>query len=1088
VVAGLSDVSDGQVRSQRHLDAGRARGASIDELLDRAVSAINSGDRAAATALAGRVLAVDRGNTEAEDLLAASPSDRGEIRRLTILFADLVDSTVLSTRLEPERYRLLVGRYREQVQRVVDRYEGHIASTKGDGLLAVFGHPVAHEDDVRRAVQAGLDITRDVRVLSGQAQRQFGVSIDVRVGVHRGPVYLDIAQDDVYGLAANVAARVNSLAPPGSVVVSDAVEPLTGDFFEMERRAPAVVKGVEAPITHYRVVGELATPTRIARAPLIGRERELVWLEKSWGRAQAGALTAPAAMFCGEAGIGKSRLALAAREMVQRDGAVVVELFGSPLHSGVGLHPVRTLLERRCVIGRLSDPAEPLRLLRAELVALGLDPETAVPLLAPVLGMGPQEGYQPVAAEGRKLQQLISEAVCRYLLACLGGGPGLVVAEDMQWFDASTIEVLWSLLATGGGRVLIALTGRDGGRLPPGWPVKVFDLTPLTAEQSDELVMALDPTLTEQQRIQIRERCDGVPFYLEQVVAELQLAPADQGKGTAVPERLYEPLLARLRRSPDAVRVAEAAAVIGRHGDRSLLAAVADLDTDPLKCVIDELQDARVFEPHGTDGWGFRHELLREVAAELAPPSVRRGLHAKAADALVDGLAGDRDWRLIAAHYEHAERHADSASAYQSASADARRRGALAEARSYLSRALTELERCPPGPDRDRREIAPRLQRGYLTATAEGNQSPIATADFERCLQLVGTDLFDDQVLATLFAAGAHYVWAADLHRATQILELLQAHLEQKHQWLRPAIDCGAGMVAYLRGEFDTARAYFDLATVDMVEDDHNPVEAWWFVPHDPVALAHGHLAFVRLLCGDLAGAHAELIHAARRAEQLGFPQGPYNNVYTVDMESVICCEAGQLDRARACIADMIQESERHGFDFWRLFGAMEQCGVDARILLASDDPDPTALSDQIATMTQTLDMWRGLGVNAYRSEYDCLLARLLIVAGQPEKARARIDGELQFGQDTGQRFYEAELLRVRAHTLSHPDSRAAAFAAARDLARRQGAPLFELRAALDDFQLRGQPAREALIDAAGRLVRDSPLPELARAREILGE
>ena len=158
------------------------------------------------------------------------------------------------------------------------------------------------------------------------------------------------------------------------------------------------------------------------------------------------------------------------------------------------------------------------------------------------------------------------------------------------------------------------------------------------------------------------------------------------------------------------------------------------------------------------------------------------------------------------------------------------------------------------------------------------------------------------------------------------------------------------------------------------------------------------------------------------------------------------------------------------------------------RILLASPDRDPTALSDQIATMTQMLDMWRGLGVNAYRSEYDCLLARLLIAAGQPDQARTRIDGELQFGQDTGQRFYEAELLRVRALTLTDPGARAAGFGAAVDLARRQGAPLFELRAALDDFELRGQPARQALSDAAGGLVSDSPLPELARAREILGE
>ena len=620
----IFEVSDRQVppvRSERHGAARAEGGASIDELLDRAVQAINSGDRAVATALAGQVLAVDRANTEAEDLLVASPSDGGEIRRLTILFADLVDSTALSMRLEPEAYRLLVGRYRQQVQQAVDRYGGHIASTKGDGLLAVFGHPVAHEDDVRRAVQTGLEITRDLRSLSERAQHRFGVGIDVRVGVHRGPVYLDIAHDDVYGLAANVAARVCGLAPPGSVVVSEGVEPLIGGAFELERRAPAAVKGVDAPLGNYRVVGECAAPPRVARTALIGRERELALLTESWARAQAGTLTAPGVVFGGEPGIGKSRVALAASEMVQGDGAVVVELFGSPLHAGVGLHPVRTLLERRCGISRLTDGGKRLRLLREELVAQGLDPETAGPLLAPVLGIGPQEGYRPVAAEGHKLQQLISEAVCGYVLACLGDGPGLVVAEDGQWLDPSTTEVLGALLTSGSGRLLMVLTTRDSGWLRHGWPVTVCDLAPLTAEESNELIVALDATVTEQQRVQIRNRCDGVPFYIEQVVAELAVAPPDQGNLAPVPETLYEPLRARLRGSPAVVRVAEAAAVIGRHGDRSLLAAVVGLDTDQLGRVINELQDVRVFEPYGTDGWGFRHELLREVAAELAHPA-----------------------------------------------------------------------------------------------------------------------------------------------------------------------------------------------------------------------------------------------------------------------------------------------------------------------------------------------------------------------------------------------------------------------------------------------------------------------------------
>ena len=292
--------------------------ASVDQLLDRAVAAINRGDQATAATLAGQVLAVDRDNPEAEDLLTAPPSG-GEIRRLTILFVDLVDSTVLSTTLEPEAYRTIVGRYRDLVQAIVDRYAGHISSTKGDGLLAVFGHPEAHEDDVHRAVLAAMEISREVAQLSEQAKRRFEVGIAARVGVHRGLVYLDIDRDDIFGMAANVAQRVSSLAPPGAVVVSDAVAPLLGEAFELEARTPAPVKGVDTPIAHHLVIGERADAARVGvgRGPLLGRERELARLQKSWRRAQEGTLRLPGLVFRGAPGIGKSRLAAAAVEMVE---------------------------------------------------------------------------------------------------------------------------------------------------------------------------------------------------------------------------------------------------------------------------------------------------------------------------------------------------------------------------------------------------------------------------------------------------------------------------------------------------------------------------------------------------------------------------------------------------------------------------------------------------------------------------------------------------------------------------------------------------------------------------------------------------
>jgi class 3 adenylate cyclase/tetratricopeptide (TPR) repeat protein len=1054
-----------------------ARDESIDELLDRAVLAINRGDRATATALAGQVLAVDGGNADAEDLLAA-PGDAGEIRRLTILFADVVDSTVLSTRVEPETYRMVVGRYRELVVRVVNRYEGHVASTKGDGLLAVFGHPKAHENDVCRAVAAGLEITRQVVKLSEQVQRRFGVQINVRVGVHRGLVYLDTGQDDVYGLAANLAARVSGLAAPGEVVVSDAVAPLVGDDFELAALPPAPVKGVDGLIGHHRVLGERVAAPRVGRAgrgPLVGRDRELARLQKCWARAQAGTLTTPGVVFRGEAGIGKSRLASAAAELVEGSGAVVLGLIGSPFHTDTGLHPVRTLLEHGCGIGRLTDQTERLRLLEAEVRARSLDPATVVPLLAPVLGIAAEHGYAPVPAEGRKLYELIAQAVQDYLLACVGSGAGLVIADDVQWFDPSTLEVLGSLLGAARGRLMVVIAGRPDGWLAPGWPVKVFDLEPLTNEQTDDLIEALDPTLGADDRAAVRDRCDGVPFYIEQVVGGLTEA--------GVPDALYEPLFARLRASANVVPVLEAAGVIGRDVDRSLLAAVCTLDENDLDDVIDQLEDARVFEPRGTDSWRFRHELLREVAYELAPPSVRQKLQAKVADALVGGVGGEPDWRLVAGHYERAMRFNEAASAYQQASAAARRRGALAEARAYLSLALAQLDRATPGPDRDRREIAARLERGFLAGAAEGHLSHTAAADFERCLQLA--DFRDDELVATLAALMGYYEVRADLRRAAQVGELLRAGLGEERQWFRPAIEALFGVLALLRGEFAAARCHLEQATAGQAVADDRQIDAVWFLPNEPIASAYINLALADLVRGDLAGAEAELAHAARRVEQLGFPQGPYTLGYARFVEIWLRIEAGQLNRAAVLAADLIDQSERYDFDQWRRVGVTQQGIISALVSLGAGDPAPTALSAHIATIASSVDALSMVGENIYRTFFDASLGRLLIAAGEPEQARARLDTALQLAEETGMHFYDAELRRLRAHTYNDPDGRRADIAAALELARRQGATLFELRAALDDFELRGQPAHATLVDVTSRFAGYGAWPELARAQAV---
>ena len=289
-------------------------GAPIDELLDRAIEAVNRGDFETAHRLAGQVLQSDSTNADAGDLLAADATSTGELRRVTIMFCDLVGSTALSSRHDPEVYRRIVGRYKETCRHIVeDVYGGRITTITGDGLLILFGFPAVHEDDAHRAVLAGLDIVAAMGQLSARAEREVGESLAARVAVHRGVVYVDIAEQDIYGLAANVAARLHELAAPGSVVVSEAIVQLEGQRFVTEANEPRMVKGIEEPLTSFTVTAERSgSRSEHWSTPLIGRDEQLETLRAAWADRPG------AVLVRGDAGIGKSRVAAALATEVAR--------------------------------------------------------------------------------------------------------------------------------------------------------------------------------------------------------------------------------------------------------------------------------------------------------------------------------------------------------------------------------------------------------------------------------------------------------------------------------------------------------------------------------------------------------------------------------------------------------------------------------------------------------------------------------------------------------------------------------------------------------------------------------------------------
>ena len=1057
--------------------------ASIDDLLDRAVRAGNSGDHVTATALAGQVLAVDHGNHDAEDLLDCF--DRhGEIRRLAMMFIDLVDSTVLSTRMEPESYRTVVSNYRDEVLRLVNQYEGHVMSAKGDGLLAVFGHPVPHENDTERAVSAALDILRAVARISAQSRRTFGVGISVRVGVHRGLVYLDTAEDDVYGFAVNLASRIATLAEPGTAVVSDSIAALVGGAFELVARPAVLVKGVDEPVRCHRLIGDLPQSPAPSPPPLVGRERERVWLERTWQQVRDGVSTTPGVAFRGEPGIGKTRLARAAAELAEASGGAVIELRGSPLHTGSGLHPVRRLLERRCGITRRTDGRERLRLLEAEVCARGLDAATMVPLLAPVLGVGPEHGYHPAAVEGPTLYQKIGAGVLRYVLACRDGRPGLVIADDVHWYDASTMELVDALLHAADGRLLVVLAGRDGSWLRSDWPVTSFELTPLSDDESEALIDALQPAATDAQRTAVRMRCDGVPFYIEHVVAGLDGITIDE----QVPDALYAPLFARLHARADVLPVLEAAAVIGRSGDVGLLRTVvegAESDTD-VDSVVAELVSARVFESTGRDHWRFRHELFREVAAELAPPSRFRELHALAAVALVEAASDTPpDWRLVAAHYEQAQRFDDAVDAYRKASVDARRRGAAQEALTCLTNALLQIQGCEPGPARDVSEIAIRLERGFLSGASDGGTSGGAPADLERCLELASAGDHPDELLTTMTALIGYYVPRAELGRAQDLLESLFTRVTTDRQWSSPAIASSLGTVTWLRGEFATARGHLMRALADKSAADPGDLDTAWWVATDPIASAHNYLALSNAMAGDLDGADAELAESVSRAEGLSYPQNAFNRAMTYFMQIWVRLEAGQIEEATALVAGLRRLSEQSGLDLWRFVGSTEHLTVKAVAALTAG-ADPAALAAAAHDIAARVDGSRLIGLNVYLTFHDAVVARLLIAAGEPDQARTRLDMSLRHAEETGMHFEDAELMRLRAHTFAERPQRRAALDDALTLARKQAATLFELRCLLDYFDLDADGSRAELAAVVDRIPEGACWPELARAERIL--
>jgi len=619
-----------------------------------------------------------------------------ERRPVTVVFLDLVGSTALASRLDPEDMKSLLEAYREAAGAAVRRHEGHVAQYLGDGLLCYFGYPQAQEDAAERAVRAALEAVRSVARLKARDGAPMASRAGIASGIVAAPAYAGTEQT-VVGDVPNLAARLQTLAAPGEVVVGAITHELTGTFFDFEPLGSLELKGYALPQEAWRVRTERPVVSRFAGArnaatPLVGREREIAYLVDAWGRAQAG--SGHLVLVGGEPGIGKSRLLEAMAERARVDGARVIRCQCSPYHRNSALHPFAELLTHVAGLRAGDTASSRLAAARAWLASLGRTDKVARALIADLLEL---EGEEPLSAVEMTAAQRKSEtlALLQEFLLAPSDRPTLLLVEDAHWIDPTSSLLLEQLLGSVDQRPLLALVSHRPEGLP-GWHrhanASALACNPLGQQTCTSLVRALMAAhaLDDAEVAQIVQRGDGVPLFLEELTKAV-LALGREG-ARAVPATLRDSLMARLDRMGEARGVLQVAAIIGREFDAATLGALAELDPGLVEASLGRLQEAGLVRMRGErGGWLFHHALVQEEAYESLSTTRRRELHGRHAAVLES--AGDAAPELLAHHHAAAGAAARATALWIEAASRARLRCAFSEALAHLHAALDEAKK-----------------------------------------------------------------------------------------------------------------------------------------------------------------------------------------------------------------------------------------------------------------------------------------------------------------------------------------------------------------------------------------------------------
>ncbi len=1028
-----------------------------------------------------------------EHLLAERRSPDAERRQLTVLFCDLVDSTVLASQLDPEDWREVVQGYQSTCAAVIQRYDGHIAQYLGDGLLVYFGYPQAHEDDAQRAVRAGLGMVEAMGQLNTRLGQERGVQLAVRLGIHTGLVVVGEVGEGprheplALGETPNLAARLQGIAAPNTLVISTTTFQLLGGFFACQSIGMYLVKGFAEPIAVYQVLSERTARSRLEAAgstgltPLVGREPEMALLRERWAQVKEG--IGQVVLLSGEAGIGKSRLVQVLKEHVATvPQARLMPCQCSPYYQNSTLYPMIELLERVVLqFDREESPQQKLGKLEGFLVQYGLPLAEAMPLLAALLSLPLGDAYAPLTLSSEQQKQQTLQALLTILLRIAAQQPMLLVMEDLHWVDPSTLEFLSLLVDQGPTTCILALltfrpdfrppwTGRSHltqvtlNRLPRGQAVEMTSLVARGKALPTEVVA------------QVVVKTDGVPLFVEELTkmvleSGLLQERAERYELTgplpplAIPTTLHDSLMARLDRLATVKSLAQLGATLGREFSYELLQAVSPWDEKSLHRGLHQLVAAEFLYQQGLPPqatYRFKHALIQDAAYQSLLRSTRQQYHQRIAQVVEarfpDLCETQPEW--MAHHYTEAGLSIEAVPYWHRAGQRAHERSAHREAISHLTKGLALLHTLPDFPAQTPHELTLQLALGRALMAVKGFATPEVVQAYARAQELCREVGEGSQLSEALRGLCTFYQERGELPTARDLAEQL-LRLAQRGQ--DPALLLWAhntlGYTVHLMGEFPLARAHLEQSLALYDPQKHR---AYGFV-FDPGVDSLCTLAHVLQLLGYPDQALTRSQEALNLARELAHP---FSLSVALRAAASIHRRRGELPAAQALQAEGLALCREQGF---------AQEAAQGMLLHGWDVVMQRRAAEGITQMRQGLDAVRGTGAESDRLWMLSLLAAACRHAGQVDEGLNVVAEALTLVHHIGKHLDASGLYRLKGDLLLQGSGHAlpsggqrreseaeACFRQALEIARRQEAKSLELRAAMSLSHLWQQQGKRA--------------------------